>query len=123
MVKSMEKRSVRQHQLERLVSLRSRIDQVDEDLVNLMAIRQRWATEALSVKEALGVPLVDLAREAAVVRRASSLARELGLDPEAARDVFWRLIGLSRAHHSAGGRGFSRGGGAKEGPTSEVGRR
>jgi len=70
-----------------LERLRSRIDEIDAGLV---------AREAVAVKDAAGLPREDLAREAAEVRRASALARTRGVEPEVARDVFWRLIGLSR---------------------------
>ena len=79
-----------------LLSIRSRIDEVDEDLVTLIAARVDLARRAGAVKAANGLDMVDLAREAAVVRRASGIAREKGLEPETLRDVFWRLIGLSR---------------------------
>ncbi len=79
-----------------LESLRKRIDEIDEGLVDLIAARLRVAQEAAAVKEAHGLGLVDLAREAQVVRRAAQQAREKGLEPEVLRDVFWRLIGLSR---------------------------
>ena len=79
-----------------LERLRSRIDDVDAGLIDLMAIRLRLAKEAKEVKEANGLAPEDLIREAAVVRRASTLAREQGVEPEVARDVFWRLIGLSK---------------------------
>lgn len=92
----MQKRAMKKTPLPELESLRSRIDQVDEGLVKLMALRQQLATEAKTLKEANGMAMEDLAREAAVVRRASILARKRGLEPEVTRDVFWRLIGLSR---------------------------
>jgi chorismate mutase len=50
------------------------------------------------------VEKLDLAWEAEVVRRAAERARETGLEPEMMRDVFWRLIGLSR-WAAGGGRG------------------
>lgn len=79
-----------------LERLRSRIDEIDAGLIDLIATRLEVAREAVAVKEAAGLPREDLAREAAEVRRASALARTRGVEPELARDVFWRLIGLSR---------------------------
>jgi chorismate mutase len=40
--------------------------------------------------------VLDPAREAAVVRRSAERARDAGLDEEAVREIFWRLVGLSR---------------------------
>ncbi|MBX6366066.1 MAG: chorismate mutase, partial [Gemmatimonadetes bacterium] len=49
-----------------------------------------------AANRAAGLPTLDPAREAAVVRRAGALAREHGLEAEAVRGIFWHLIGLSR---------------------------
>jgi chorismate mutase len=119
MLRGMETRSGRIPQPKELESLRSRIDQVDEGLVDLMATRQRLAIEAHSLKNAHGIALEDLAREAAVVRRASDLARKQGLDPEVTRDVFWRLIGLSRTIRPPGGQGDTSRAGEVEGLPSQ----
>ena len=79
-----------------LEALRGKIDAVDAGLVDLMASRVALAREALALKSAMGMASEDPAREAAVVRRASALARDRGMEPEIARDVFWRLMALSR---------------------------
>ena len=78
-----------------LEDLRARIDEIDAGLMDLIAARLELAREAVAVKLAAGLPREDLARDAAVVRRASALARARGVEPEAARDLFWRLLGLS----------------------------
>ncbi|MDP2956415.1 MAG: chorismate mutase [Longimicrobiales bacterium] len=79
-----------------LESLRRQVDEVDRSLVEAFALRVRIALRIGEVKEALGQPVLDPGREAAVVRRAAERAREAGLDEEAVREVFWRLVGLSR---------------------------
>jgi chorismate mutase len=43
------------------------------------------------------LPTLDPAREAEVIRRAAALAREVGLNDEKVRDIFWHVIGLSRS--------------------------
>lgn len=82
--------------LPELEVLRSRIDEIDAGLIDLIATRVALARRAVAVREAHSLPREDLAREAAVVRRASALARERGVEPELTRDVFWRLLALSR---------------------------
>lgn len=79
-----------------LESLRRRVDEVDRSLVEAFALRVRIALRIGEVKEALGQPVLDPGREAAVVRRAAERAREEGLDEEAVREIFWKLVGLSR---------------------------
>ena len=78
-----------------LQRLRTEIDSVDNGLLNLIAARRDLALEIGRVKRKHGLELRDHAREAAVVRRSAKVARELGLESEVVRDVFWRLIALS----------------------------
>jgi chorismate mutase len=81
----------------RLEQLRAEIQRLDEALVRLIAERTRVAREARVAKRDAGLPLVDTAREAAVVRRAGTLAGAAGLPSEDVREIFWRLIALSRS--------------------------
>jgi len=81
---------------ERLAELRGRIQQIDRELIGLIAERVRVAREVGGAKRELGIPTLDPAREAAVVRNAGELARELGVGDEDVRYIFWHLIGLSR---------------------------
>ena len=71
------------------------IERVDRQLVALMAERTRVAREIGRAKRAAGMMTLDPAREAAVVRKAADLAREVGLDEEVVRRIFWQLIALS----------------------------
>ncbi|HWV56558.1 MAG TPA: chorismate mutase [Longimicrobiales bacterium] len=80
----------------RLDALRVQIERVDAEIVAILARRLQLATEIGRVKNELNLPIMDPAREAEVVRRAASLAREHGIDPELARDVFWRIIAQAR---------------------------
>ena len=80
----------------RLAGVRAEIERIDRQLIDLIAERVRLAREVGDVKRELGVPTLDPAREAAVVRRAGELAREAGVGDEDVRYIFWHLIGLSR---------------------------
>lgn len=79
-----------------LEELRAAIDAVDRAIVDAFALRVRTACRIGEVKEGLGQPVLDPSREVAVVRRAAERAREAGLDDEAVREIFWKLVGLSR---------------------------
>ncbi len=76
--------------------LRARIEEIDRALIDLIGGRMRLAREAAAVKRLAGLPTLDPAQEAAVIRRATTLAREGGLPVEEIRDLFWDLIGLTR---------------------------
>ncbi|HET7464592.1 MAG TPA: chorismate mutase [Longimicrobium sp.] len=80
----------------RLAELRGRIQQIDRELIGLIAERVRLAREVGGAKRELGIPTLDPAREAAVVRNAGKIAREMGVGDEDVRYIFWHLIGLSR---------------------------
>ena len=81
------------------VALKNRrrdIENVDRQLIQLLADRVRIGKEIGSLKRAEGLPTVDPAREAEVIRRACEMAREVGLPDEAVRAIFWQIVGLSR---------------------------
>ncbi len=80
----------------RLREIRGEIERIDRELIGLIANRVKLAREVGVAKRELGIPTLDPAREAAVVRRAGELAREAGLGDEDVRYIFWHLIGLSR---------------------------
>ena len=79
-----------------LLQIRREIERIDRALIGLIAERVALARRVGSAKRTLDLPILDPAREAAVVRRAGALAREAGLEDEDVRYVFWHLIGLSR---------------------------
>jgi chorismate mutase len=76
--------------------LRQEIESIDRQLIELVARRVDLAREVGRTKRAAGLPTLDPAREAAVVRRAGQVAREVGIADEDVRYIFWHLIGLSR---------------------------
>jgi chorismate mutase len=79
-----------------LLRIRALIESLDRELVGLVAERVRLAREVGRLKRLGGVPTLDPAREAAVIRRSAALAREAGLEEEDVRQIFWHLVGLSR---------------------------
>lgn len=79
-----------------LEALRGRILEVDKLLVELIGERKELVLAIGRAKTALGLPVLDPSREAAVVRRAAELARERGVDEELTRDVIWRIMAAAR---------------------------
>lgn len=82
--------------IEDLERTRREIESLDRELIRLIARRVELARAVGTAKRAAGLPTLDPPREAAVLRRAGSLAREAGLAEEDVRDIFWQLINLSR---------------------------
>lgn len=81
---------------EDLERLREAITKADDELIQLIGRRRELVLEIGRVKEALGAPVTDPAREAAVVRRAAQKAREAGVDQELVREVVWRIMASAR---------------------------
>ena len=79
-----------------LEELRSRIEAIDRQLVELIGRRREVALEIGRAKQTLGLPVLDPQQEAKVVRRAAEIAREIGVDEELTRDVIWRIIAAAR---------------------------
>lgn len=80
----------------RLEALRTRVRELDEELVRLVGERRSLVLEIGAVKERLGLPVLDPPQEARVVRRAAEMAREAGVDEETVRDILWRIIASAR---------------------------
>src|SRR5690606_27321592 len=97
---------------ERLEGLRAGIARIDESLVALLAERVALAREVGAVKRAAGLPRLDPAREAAVVRRGTELARGVG-----------GQVGGGGARAAARGRGRARRGGSPGEPRAGGGAR
>ena len=80
-----------------LIRLRTEIERIDRALVDLIRERVSAARGTATAKRAAGLPTLDPPQEAAVIRRAAGLARDAGLPAEEVRDVFWKLVALTRA--------------------------
>ena len=86
-----------------LEELRQRILDLDEELVDRIAERREIVLQIGKIKKESDLPVLDPAREAAVIRRAASLARERGVDEELVRDVIWRIMASARGEQTSSG--------------------
>jgi chorismate mutase len=82
--------------LMQLTALREEIELLDASLVDTIARRMSLAKEIRVVKQRAGQPVLDPAREAAVVARASARARAAGLPEDEIRALYWKLMALAR---------------------------
>lgn len=78
-----------------LDNLRERIRLLDLDLVARVSERVDLARQVGEIKRRQKLPTADYAQERTVMERARSAAREHGLDPAVAEDLFARLIRAS----------------------------
>lgn len=79
-----------------LAECRAQIEEIDRQLIALLARRVSVARRTAGLKQAAGLPILDPQREAEVIRRAVGTAREHSLPVEAVRELFWLVVGLSR---------------------------
>lgn len=82
--------------LAELVQCRAEIEEIDRRLIALLAERVTLGRKTATIKRAAGLPILDPQREAEVIRRAVTTAREHDLPVEAVRELFWHVVGLSR---------------------------
>lgn len=75
---------------------RDLIDELDQELVTLLARRAELARRAARAKADLGEGVRDPAREARLVLERRRWANELGLDPESVSQIFHAILRFSR---------------------------
>lgn len=85
-----------------LTTLRRAIEEIDRQIITLIGERLSLAQRTGDIKREAGRPILDAAREAEVIRRAVNAARELGVPQEATREIFWRIVGMSRSVQEGG---------------------
>ncbi len=79
-----------------LQETRHHIDALDRELLDLLARRMELARRAAKAKAALGTPVLDGAREAALLGARKAWAAESGLDEGGVEEVFRAILRLSR---------------------------
>lgn len=77
-----------------LQSLRAQLDEVDAELIRLLARRAGLVQEIWAWKQAHGVARLDPAREAELRGRLLAQAESLGLSREAVAAILERIIGV-----------------------------
>jgi chorismate mutase len=80
-----------------LDSRRVEIQRIDDEIIGLLARRLELGKRIGELKRLAGLPILDPTREAAVIRRVTDTARAAGLPPEPIREIFWQIVGMSRA--------------------------
>ena len=81
---------------DKLAALRDKVENIDTALIGLLAKRVELARDVGAYKREAGLATLDVKREAAVLRRMGTLARDHGLPEEAVRQLFWSIIGICR---------------------------
>lgn len=85
-----------------LAGPRTRIDEIDRKVLELLAERGELLAEVVATKQREGLPIFVPEREAAKVASFRAAASEKGLDPDWAEDFLRLVMGASRARQSTG---------------------
>jgi len=83
---------------EELSDARDVIDELDLELMELLARRVGVARRAAKAKASAGRPVRDPEREAVLLRERVARAEELGLDGASVEEVFQAILSFSRLH-------------------------
>lgn len=76
--------------------LRKQIDEINRQIVELLAKRTAIAGEIAEYKKQRGLPVRVPEREKAVIENVKRLAKEKGLDEKMAEDVFLKIMEHTR---------------------------
>jgi chorismate mutase len=79
----------------RIENIRKEIDQVDAEIVRLIARRQELAGKIARLKFASGIPIHDPKRTKVIMEAIFNRAVEAKIDPVAVQNVFSILIAMS----------------------------
>ena len=81
---------------DKLDILRENIDQVDSEIVSMIAKRQKIVGEVIALKKAHDIPVYHPAREEDLISERRRQGRKAGLSPDFLEEVFRSIIRQSR---------------------------
>lgn len=74
---------------------RIRIDELNEELIALLNKRASYATEIGKIKKEMGLPVLDQAREDAVLEKVAALTKG-PLSPDSIKEIFRTIMAETR---------------------------
>jgi len=80
--------------LERIQTLRKRIDEIDERILRFLKERVELCEAIGATKREHGIPVRDQSRENELYKRVSEKATKLGLDPQRVEAVYREIIAM-----------------------------
>jgi chorismate mutase len=87
--------------LEKILSLRRKIDEIDEQILRFLKERVKVCRSIGKTKREQGIPVRDYEREDELYAKVMKRASELGLNPQEVKAVYREIIAMSiRAQES-----------------------
>lgn len=81
--------------MERISSLRKKIDEIDEQILRLLKERVDVCENIGMIKREQGIPVRNRRRENEQYTRITGIASKLGLNPQEVRAVYQEIIAMS----------------------------
>jgi chorismate mutase len=79
-----------------LLKLRKRFDNVDKQIITLLAERKKLSHEAHAIKKKNNIEIIDRTRESEAIELRNSIALDKRVDPNFIKDVFTVIVMNSR---------------------------
>lgn len=86
-----------------LGELRSKIDQIDQELLHLLAQRFRIVDHVIETKHRTGMPAAIASRVEQVIGNAKAAAKDIGLPPDSVEKIWTLLVAETIAYETAKG--------------------
>jgi chorismate mutase len=88
--------------LKRILTLRKRIDEIDDEILGSLKQRVEVSKSIRTIKREIGVPIKDCKRENEVYSHTMRKASEIGLNPKEIKAIYKKIIAMNvRAQNSA----------------------
>jgi len=81
--------------MEKISSLRKRIDEIDKQILRLLKERVDVCENIGMIKHEQGIPVRDRQRESEQYTRIARIASKLGLNPQEVRAMYQEIIAMS----------------------------
>lgn len=81
--------------METILSLRKRIDEIDDQILRFLKERVDVCENIGLIKQKQGIPVRDRQRESEQYTRIARIASKLGLNPQEVRAVYQEIIAMS----------------------------
>lgn len=82
-----------------LLEIRNKIDQIDRELVQLLAQRFGFTHHVGMLKASNALPAIDAGREAQKLAALRALCKENGLNPELVTELFTKIMAAAVRNH------------------------
>lgn len=81
---------------DKLAEWRKIIDELDGQMLSLLAKRVQVSSEIMNWKKKSGKPLLDQGRENVIIQKLRSRAQEFGLDPNLVQELYAHILKNSK---------------------------